>query len=96
MGHQLIHRWAGDGWTAMLTRERYGLHFSVGATGRPPTDAEVAEARQAYRAGQWVEQPLVEITRAHHVLGTLNPWVRHYVPEGEAARMYERAAGAAE
>jgi hypothetical protein len=71
---QLLGRWHGHTWTALVTREPYGLHFSVGALGRPPSDAEIDEARDAY-AGIL---PSVEITDWWQRNGRINPWVRHY------------------
>lgn len=70
----LVDRWRGATWTAMLTREPYGPHFSVGAVGRAPTDAEVEEAREAWPG----ILPSAEITDWWRRNGQVNPWVRHY------------------
>lgn len=83
----LVHRWRGSTWTAILTREPYGLHFSVGGRGRPPTDAEVDAAFIGYRVGLWPEEHLTEVTSAWARLGQVNPYVRQFVPDVEAARM---------
>jgi hypothetical protein len=93
----LIYRWKGATWTALLSLEPYGLHFSVGGQlTRDPTDEEVKAAKLAYRSGQWETQRLVEVTAAHRKLGAINPHVRHFVPQGQAARIFERAAAATE
>jgi hypothetical protein len=39
---------------------------------------------------------MTEVTRAHQALGALNPYVRHYVPDEQAVKMYARAAAASE
>ena len=83
----LVGRWRGDTWQALLTRERYGWHFSVSGDGQPPTDDEVKRARGTDPR----LADLVEITAAHQAIGTLNPFVRHFVPEREAMRMFTRA-----
>lgn len=93
IGSQQLGRWRSGAWTGLLTAERYGLHFSVSALGRQATDAEVAEAMA--RCPEDVSG-LVEITREHNRLGSLNPYVRHFVPELEAQRLRDRIAGAAE
>jgi hypothetical protein len=77
----MVRRWHGETWTALLSQERYGLHFSVGGQGREPTDQEVQEARRACPSSYRSRLPI-------------NPHVRHYVPPGQAARFYERAAEA--
>lgn len=84
---ELIHRWRGSTWTAMLTREVYGLHFSVGAIGRMPTDKECDAAFARYKAGLWVEDHMTEVTTWWHSRGSINPWVRHFVPDEEAQRV---------
>lgn len=85
----LVRRWRGETWTALLTREAYGLHFSVGAEGRMPTDAEVDEAMHGYAFT--LEQPLTEATAAHQAMGAINPHVRHFMPERAARRMFDLA-----
>jgi len=84
----LVRRWRGDTWQALLTREPYGLHFSVSGQGREPNSAEVDEAMHGYPA----LRELVEITAAHRAIGTLNPFVRHFVPTHQARRYFELAA----
>jgi len=82
---EIIHRWRGPTWTAMLTRMPYGLHFSVGGAGRLPTDAEVDAAFAGYKFGLWVEEHLIEITELRAELGEqVNPWVRQFVPDQQA------------
>lgn len=95
-GSRHVARWHGDTWHALLTRERYGLHFSVACQGRLPTDEEVDAAFAGYRFGLWVEEHLTEVTRAHQALGALNPYVRHFVPDEQAVKMFARAAAASE
>jgi hypothetical protein len=90
----MVRRWHGETWTALLSQERYGLHFSVGGQGREPTDQEVQEARRACPSSYRSRLPITEVTSAHRRLGAINPHVRHYVPPGQAARFYERAAEA--
>lgn len=68
----------------MLTKDRKGLHFSVQANGRRPTDAEVDEAIRAHEGGRWVptsaSEKLMDITPLRDELGdTVNPWVRQFV-----------------
>jgi hypothetical protein len=84
MSRRLMERWHGKSWTALLTHEPYGLHFSVGAVGRPPTDAEVAEAADAYQGGI---VPSAEITDWWQRNGQVNPWVRHYASAPYAERL---------
>jgi hypothetical protein len=79
-------------WQAMLTRERYGLHFSVSGQGRDATDAEVDAAFAAYKFGLWIEEHMTEVTSAHRAIGAANPYVRHFVPDAEAERYFRRAA----
>ena len=97
---QLVARWKGvtDGerWTAMLSEERYGLHFSVHGwtendAGRTPTDRECAAAQIGYRHGMWATGlQMQEVTSALRTLGwTSNPWVRQFVPAQHAARLFE-------
>jgi hypothetical protein len=92
IGSEHIASWRGPLWQAMLTRERYGLHFSVSGRGRLPTDDEVDAAFAGYRFGLWVEEHMQEVTTAHQKLGAINPYVRHFVPDDEAER-YRRKAG---
>lgn len=91
IGSEPLARWRGDTWQAMLTRERYGLHLSVSAQGRLATDEECEQARASSRHRLEVKD-LIEVTRAHQMLGALNPYVRHFVPAEQAARMFARAA----
>ena len=97
---QLIAKWEGETWTAMLSRERYGLHFSVcgwehgphmGA--RLPTDEECAHAQIGYRHGLWaLGLQMQEVTSAMEALGwKVNPDVRQFVPSDHAARIFELA-----
>ena len=97
----LIAKWKGETWTAMLTREVYGLHFSVsgweespGVMSRLPTDAECAHAQISYRHGLWTQgQHMHEVTSALEALGwKVNPHVRQFVPAEHAARLFELAA----
>jgi len=81
-----VGRWRGATWQALLSRERYGLHFSVSAQGREPTAAEIASAMH----GRPDLLELIEVTPAHRALGSLNPYVRHFVPASEAQRMFDR------
>lgn len=75
--------WRGPTWQAMVSHEPYGLHFSVSARRRPPTDDEVEQARDAY-AGIL---PSAEITDWWQRHGQVNPWVRHFAsPDHPAAR----------
>lgn len=82
-----VGRWRGETWQALLTRDHNGYHFSVSAQGRLPTDEEVERARgtDTRLSG------LVECTAAHQALGAINPFVRHFVPEKQAQRMFDRA-----
>jgi hypothetical protein len=91
-GSRQIAKWQGPTWQALLTRERYGLHFSVSGQGRAPTDEEVDAAFAGYRFGLWVEEHLTEVTSAHQALGALNLYVRHFVPDEQATEMFRRAA----
>jgi len=70
----LVERWHGGKWMALVTREPYGLHFSVSARGRPPTDEEVQRARDAY-PGILPSAEFTDWWRAH---GQVNPYVRHF------------------
>jgi hypothetical protein len=88
-------KWRGETWQAMLTRERYGQHFSVSGQGRPPSDAEVDAAFAGYKFGLWIEDHLTEVTSAHLAMGAANPYVRHFVPDEEAARYFSAAAAKA-
>jgi hypothetical protein len=92
IGSRHVAKWQGETWQALLTRERYGLHFSVSGQGRPPTDEEVDAAFAGYRYGLWVEEHLTEATSAHLALGSANPFVRHFVPDEAAAELFRRAA----
>ena len=92
IGSRHVAKWHGAEWQALLTRERYGLHFSVSGQGRPPTDEEVDAAFAGYRLGLWIEEHMTEVTAAHRALGTLNPYVRHFVPDEQAVKMFARAA----
>jgi hypothetical protein len=92
IGSRHVAKWRGTGWQALLTRERYGLHFSVSGQGRLPTDEEVDAAFRGYRCGLWVEDHLTEVTSAHQILGAVNPYVRHFVPDEQAQFMFDRAA----
>jgi hypothetical protein len=96
LGSRHVAQWQGATWQALLTRERYGLHFSVSGVGRLPTDAEIDAAFAGYRFGLWVEEHLSEVTTAHQILGTANPYVRHFVPDEQARAMFERAAQVSE
>jgi hypothetical protein len=82
-----IGRWRGETWQALLSRERYGLHFSVSAQGRDPDAAEIERAMR----GRPELRELVEVTEAHRVLGAVNPYVRHFVPAEQARRMFTKA-----
>jgi hypothetical protein len=75
-------RWRGETWQALVSREPYGLHFSVSGKGREPTDEEVEAARDAY-AGIL---PSAEVTELHRAAGALNPYVRHFVSPEEVRR----------
>lgn len=90
----LIHAWTNGTYTARLSRERYGQHFSVGTTDgdRLPTDAECDSAFAGWKLGLWIEDHLTEVTSAHQALGALNPFVRHFVPDEAARRMFVMAA----
>jgi hypothetical protein len=77
--HELLATWRGPTWQAMVSREPYGLHFSVSARRRVPTDAEVEQARDAY-AGIL---PEAEITDWWRQRGSINPWVRHFATSGQ-------------
>lgn len=89
---RLIAAYQGETWQAMITRERYGLHFSVSGRGRPPSDAEVDAAFAGHKLGLWIEEHLTEVTSAHLALGAANPYVRHFVPDAEAVRYFSAAA----
>ena len=103
---QLVAKWkgvapGGGPWTAMLTRERYGLHFSVhgwdeatGVMARVPTDAECAHAQISYKHGLWATGlQLQEVTSALESLGwKVNPHVRQFVPAEHASRLFELAS----
>lgn len=78
-----MERWHSKSWTALVSHEPYGLHFSVGAVGRPPTDAEVQRARDAY-AGIL---PSAEFTEWWQRNGQVNPWVRHFASPDHVARL---------
>lgn len=84
----------GEDWQALLTRESYGLHFSVSARGRKPTDAEVDRAFATYKFGLWVDEHMEEVTTWWIATGrSLNPYVRHFVPDSEFHRIgAEKAA----
>jgi hypothetical protein len=88
---RLVAKYHGETWQAIITREPYGLHFSVSGKGRPPSDAEVDQAFAAYKWGLWVEDHMEEVTSAHLAMGAINPYVRHFVPDDEAVR-YAAAA----
>lgn len=82
-----VGRWRGETWQALLSRESYGLHFSVSAPGRDANDDEVERAMR----GRPELRELVEITEAHRALHAINTYVRHFVPAKEAQRMFTRA-----
>jgi hypothetical protein len=79
--HELLATWRGPTWQAMVSREPYGLHFSVSGRRRTPTDEEVDQARDAY-AGIL---PSAEITEWWRQRGQVNPWVRHFASDGHPA-----------
>lgn len=81
-------KWRGATWTAMLTDEEYGPHFSVGAEGRKPTDDEVSRAFVAHEKGEWAGgHRMTEVTSWWSRHGQVNPYVRHFVPERQANRV---------
>lgn len=82
-----VGRWQGHGWQALLSSEPYGYHFSVSGRGQPPSGAEVQDAFAV--AGLTIS--LEEVTEAWSVLGQVNPYVRQFVPPGEARRMRKAA-----
>ena len=95
-----LQRWrdpTGQRWTAMLTYEPTGLHFSVQGNGRRPTDEEVEEAILGYENGTWMpsrpEAKLKEVSKLRDELGeTVNPWVRQYVSPLAYSVFIERVA----
>lgn len=82
-----VQRWrdpTGQRWTAMLTREPTGLHFSVQGNGQRPSDDEIEEAIRAHEDGAWMpskpQAKLLEISELRDELGeTVNPCVRQFV-----------------
>jgi hypothetical protein len=90
--------WRGEGWSALLTYEPHGLHFSVGGVGQAPTDEQVQAAILGHEGGRWMPssptEKLMEITKLRAELGDqVNPWVRQFVAPAEFAR-YSRMVAA--
>jgi hypothetical protein len=80
---EVLKRWHSRDWTAMVSREPYGLHFSVSGRLRVPTDDQVDAARNRYPG----ILPSAEITEWWSRRGQVNPYVRHFVSPDQADRL---------
>lgn len=76
---EIIGKWTGPTWFAILTLEPYGHHFSVSAQGREPDDGEISAARtMGLMLGYYPAVELVEVTELHREIGAINSYVRHF------------------
>jgi hypothetical protein len=82
---ELLARGRGATWSVLLSREPYGLHFSVSGPRRKPTNREVDAARDSLLSGGHDVSDLIEVTTELERLGwRVNPYVRHWLPREHA------------